>query len=350
MDQVRSFARVFIFFMLIFLAVNCSAPLDSEPLVIGGQETKAPPYFASLHFSGEEQPFCGASLIAPDVLVTAAHCLNYPSAPIEAWIGVDDLNEPPRSRIIEAILVHPQYHSGTIRYDIALGFLRPDRRTRPEAIAISRRSFVGAGLRVIGLGSTSRSEPVYPLHLMGAPLDEVRLSDCIALGGPFSSVQSEQICAGDSGTYDSCSGDSGGPLLAFDANGHAELYGLVSWGVGCGRPRIPGVYTRVGSFVDWIDRSIAAYQKGTLPLEDFAAAVFYSPLALETKVGSVCFQTAFRLWKKAQPRTHPLATWTRSARDQKLTLKVFQDGARYFFQLKHQGQIWEARAIAGAEP
>lgn len=69
------------------------------------------------------------------------------------------------------------------------------------------------------------------------------------------------LCAGVlTGGQDSCQGDSGGPLMAPQIiNGESIFYqiGIVSYGIGCARVDVPGVYSRVQTFVDWIQEKVA---------------------------------------------------------------------------------------------
>ncbi|KAF6125330.1 hypothetical protein HJG60_009833 [Phyllostomus discolor] len=70
-------------------------------------------------------------------------------------------------------------------------------------------------------------------------------------------IWGDMVCAGDpQGGKDSCFGDSGGPL-ACERKGLWYQVGIVSWGVGCGRPNRPGVYTNVSLHFEWMRTLIA---------------------------------------------------------------------------------------------
>lgn len=67
------------------------------------------------------------------------------------------------------------------------------------------------------------------------------------------------MCAGGDRGYDTCKGDSGGPLMKFDQSKTPNWYlvGIVSFGSAqCGLANFPGIYTRVDHFMDWILRNI----------------------------------------------------------------------------------------------
>lgn len=75
-------------------------------------------------------------------------------------------------------------------------------------------------------------------------------------------ITEAQLCAGGEFGKDACSGDSGGPLMKKYVDAESNqlqwyLEGIVSWGDGCGRIGIPGVYTRMASYVYWVMYSIS---------------------------------------------------------------------------------------------
>lgn len=75
-------------------------------------------------------------------------------------------------------------------------------------------------------------------------------------------LNSGQLCAYDpEGKRDSCQGDSGGPLQFTRTNSSLpKVVGIVSFGIGCASG-IPGIYTRVAYYLDWIESIVWAKQQ-----------------------------------------------------------------------------------------
>lgn len=320
---------VFLPLMVIFLKACSQEPARLD--VIGGEPTAAPPFFVALHEPGETSPFCGGTLIEKNLAVTAAHCVSDASEPIDVWLGVSDLKNRPEPIRVEAVRVHPQYHNRRFQHDVALLFLERDDGQETAAISVKGRA--EGPLHLLGFGNTSRKGHTYPDQIQSAYVNEVPGYECEALGGPYKFVIGQQICAS-APLSDSCDGDSGGPLLL-----NGEIYGLVSWGTGCGNPTQPGVYTRAASYRDWIETE----RNAELPIEDLAYAVFYFPLIH----GDRQFTAGYHQWKEeALPvQGDALETWTRSFRDKAYVLRLFKEGPqRYQLEFQIDGRFYRTPA------
>uniref|UniRef100_A0A8B9G941 Peptidase S1 domain-containing protein n=1 Tax=Amazona collaria TaxID=241587 RepID=A0A8B9G941_9PSIT len=110
------------------------------------------------------------------------------------------------------------------------------------------------------------------------PSDVCNSSD--AYGGL---LNDNMICAGSlAGGTDTCQGDSGGPLACYHppTNRH-YLMGIASFGVGCGRPRFPGVYVRLSQYRRWIQSELQLKNKAGSPTSlPLIALLSVTPTAL----------------------------------------------------------------------
>jgi len=219
---------------------------------------------------------CGGSLIAPGVILTAAHwAASFLQEPQKLKIRCGEWDtqsqtEPRehQDRDVTAVDVHPEFNTRNLANDWALLYTVEDFDLQahidtvclpePEelfdatdcfATGWGKDQFGAAGqyqvvLKEIGL-------PVVGHDQCQSELRKTRLGSRFKLDNSF-------ICAGGSGK-DTCKGDGGSPLVCpskYDPNSYVQA-GIVAWGIGCGEDNTPGVYASVSKGVCWIDYAMS---------------------------------------------------------------------------------------------
>jgi hypothetical protein len=242
-----------------------------EPRIINGSDAAegAWPWMAALLFSdlsdSTEAHFCGAALVGPRHLLTAAHCVEFfaglhdfegvsPES-LNVLLGVRNLpfTEGPRLKVV-GVVVHPQYNKSSLENDLALVKLAQPVSVAPLALARQSDAALyqaGASATVLGWGFTSPDYPILPVTLQQAAVPIQSDATCLSeLGRYFKGAT--MLCAGTKASsptatdgVDSCKGDSGGPMVVADGNGGWKLVGVVSWGLGCANNLTRGVYSEV---------------------------------------------------------------------------------------------------------
>lgn len=255
--------------------INECGLLEVE-LIVGGIPAKPKefPHMALIGFNGDNNKVsweCGGALISENYVLTAGHCMFSRERGWASYVRIGDLvidrtddDAKPQEFGIAERIPHPQYLPPSQYHDIALVKLdKPavmNAYARPACL-YAKRDIPQAKAVASGWGNTefagSRSTELLQVTLelftnahcrKTYPVNNLKLKDSV--------VDDSQLCAGShSKERDTCQGDSGGPLQINNKEVYCmyDIIGVTSFGKACGRVNIPGVYSRVSNYIDWIE-------------------------------------------------------------------------------------------------
>jgi len=266
--------------------------------IVGGDDAEKGeyPWMAALIEAKDigipHDPFCGGSLIHPKWVLTAAHCVkdqygndDNPSD-IDVVMGLYNLKTDAGERInIKRIISNPSYIDNNLTNDFDIALLELEQEVSYTPVSVFSGDDTLEGVKAVTMGWGDMSSFLfwsdYPDVLQQVSLPIISNETCNKAFNAYSreyddSITETMMCAGyKEGRKDSCTGDSGGPLLVQDEDGEWKIAGVVSWGAGgCAQRGIYGVYSRVSAMTDFI----AEYVPGILPLEivaDFGSNGMY---------------------------------------------------------------------------
>jgi len=259
--------------------------------IVNGDEVRphSLPWQAGLILFGDPANLnCGATILCPKFLMTAAHCVTDGQKNVDSVnkfkviVGAHNLEAEESSRVqhdIKEFHVHPSYWPSNAQYDCAIVEVKKAIKLKKEAMAVylpnsNDNDFSGGSLVVSGWGDQEycdeacqkagkNGNPAYKLMVTSLPAvsEDVCMQTYSKQG-----ITEASMCAGDKDkmSTDACQGDSGGPLTWLDkATDKVKLVGVVSVGIGCAEAGYPGIYQKITYVLDWIEVVMGKCNKET---------------------------------------------------------------------------------------
>ncbi|KAF5896509.1 hyaluronan-binding protein 2-like [Clarias magur] len=251
----------------------CGKPMPSRitSRIFGGRKSKpgTHPWQASVqrrlrNTTDAFKHYCGGIVLDSCWVLTAAHCIHkmFDMQVVLGGVDLEKHEAADQTVAVEKYFVHENYTDiDEVQYnDIALLKLKAAsenglcaRETRFVKAACLPPNPLPDGMEcaISGFGVTETDEEGSN-QLLETKVLLINQNRCKAPNVFGELLDGNMLCAGRmQGGIDACQGDSGGPLIC-KQNGTHYIYGVVSWGDGCGKKNRPGVYARVTQFLDWI--------------------------------------------------------------------------------------------------
>jgi secreted trypsin-like serine protease len=196
---------------------------------------------------------CGGALYTRQIVLTAAHCVNGTgnTTSITATAGVVDLQSTSRISVRSSRVIQAPGYNGNGRDWALIKLQTPITSSAVTTLAVANDETFNTGTFTVAGWGAAREGGGQQRFLLKANVPFISDAQCESAGGDYRNlIESDEICAGDfnNGGVDTCQGDSGGPMFRRDNNNNWVQVGITSWGIGCARPRNPGVYTQVSTF------------------------------------------------------------------------------------------------------
>ncbi|XP_076179603.1 transmembrane protease serine 9-like [Ptiloglossa arizonensis] len=259
-DKLRNMGLPLVALFSVLAVTNAAVALSFNPRIINGKAVQPGeiPYQVSIQAKTNKHHFCGGSVLNANYVLTAAHCIDGqdPDA-IEVVVGTVNVADRVSVHQVERIIMHKNYsQQDSWKNDIALIKVKPKLTTSEKVSPVSlpeanKAIPTNSAALVSGWGST-RVGGRGTTKLMKARIYIADQNKCKSTYSRIAKkIYDSQICANNPTVKSgACNGDSGGPLTV-----NGQLVGIVSWSISCALPNFPTVYTRVTSYLDWIEQN-----------------------------------------------------------------------------------------------